>query len=113
MLSLSLSSAARIFPALALALVLPAIVAAQEPTLPQAPQPAPPHTSQREFTVKDYSRPGPAFPNVLAPYKPQEVDAAKFSNTSRIEQLLQNGKLVLSMEDAIALALENNLDIAI
>src|SRR5207245_6345335 len=35
------------------------------------------------------------------------------SNTPRIDQLLQNGKLMLSMDDAIALALENNLDIAI
>jgi outer membrane protein TolC len=35
------------------------------------------------------------------------------TNTPRLDQLLQNGKLMLSMNDAIALALENNLDIAI
>ncbi|PYX35378.1 MAG: hypothetical protein DMG75_14260, partial [Acidobacteria bacterium] len=35
------------------------------------------------------------------------------ANTPRIEQLMQNGKLMLSMDDAIALAMENNLDIAI
>src|SRR5213076_1918821 len=35
------------------------------------------------------------------------------SNTTRVEPLMQNGKLMLSMNDAIALALENNLDIAI
>jgi outer membrane protein TolC len=35
------------------------------------------------------------------------------SNTPRIEQLMQNGKLMLSMNDAVALAMENNLDIAI
>src|ERR1019366_3068262 len=72
-----------------------------------------PITSQRQFSLRDYSKPQSAFPDVLAPYKRQEVDPPKLSNTPRIEQLLQNGKLMLSMDDAIALALENNLDIAI
>jgi len=35
------------------------------------------------------------------------------SNTGRIDQFLHEGKLYLSLDDAIALALENNLDIAI
>jgi outer membrane protein TolC len=35
------------------------------------------------------------------------------SNTGRIDQFLHDGKLYLSLDDAIALALENNLDIAI
>ena len=35
------------------------------------------------------------------------------SNTARIDQLMHDGKLYLSLNDAIALALENNLDIAI
>ena len=39
--------------------------------------------------------------------------APNLSNTPRIEQLMQNGKLMLSMNDAVALAMENNLDIAI
>jgi outer membrane protein TolC len=34
------------------------------------------------------------------------------SNTPRIDQLLRDGSLYLSLDDAIALALENNLDIA-
>jgi len=33
--------------------------------------------------------------------------------TTRVEPLIQNGKIMLSINDAIALALENNLDIAI
>ena len=36
-----------------------------------------------------------------------------FANTSRIDQIMRDGKMYLSMNDAIALALENNLDIAI
>jgi outer membrane protein len=41
------------------------------------------------------------------------VPPPDLSNTTRVEPLIQNGKLMLSMNDAIALALENNLDIAI
>jgi outer membrane protein len=41
------------------------------------------------------------------------VPAAKLSNTPRLEQLVRSGNLYLSAADVIALALENNLDIAI
>ena len=37
----------------------------------------------------------------------------RFGNTPRVESLLKNGKLRLSLSDAVTLALENNLDIAI
>jgi outer membrane protein len=111
--SLSLNSAARMFFGFMLAAAFSAGVQAQDAALPQAPQPVPARTSQQQFNLKDYSKPQSAFPDVLAPYKPQDVDPPKLSNTTRIEQLLQNGKVMLSMDDAIALALENNLDIAI
>ncbi len=35
------------------------------------------------------------------------------TNSPRIDQLIQSGKLMLSLEDAISLALENNMDIAV
>jgi outer membrane protein len=73
---------------------------------PQTPQP-------QQFELKDYSKPHSHFPNPLAPYMPRHVPPPNLANTSRIDQLMQNGKLMLSMDDAIALALENNLDIAI
>ena len=41
------------------------------------------------------------------------MPAPDLSNTPRMEQLLRDGKLYLSMNDAVALAMENNLDIAI
>jgi len=72
----------------------------------QAPQP-------QQFVLKDYSKPPSAFPNVIRPYLPQHVPLPNLSNTPRIDQLLQNGKIMLSIDDAVALALENNLDIGI
>jgi outer membrane protein len=73
---------------------------------PQAPQP-------QQFVLKDYAKPRSHFPNLIAPYTAQHVAAPDFTNTPRISQLMQNGKIYLSMDDAVALALENNLDIGI
>jgi outer membrane protein len=53
------------------------------------------------------------FPNPLAPYQARTISPPSFANSSRIDQLLRGGRLYLSMDDAVALALENNLDIAI
>src|SRR5438876_165355 len=61
----------------------------------------------------DFSRPTRHFPNPIGPYMPHDVKSPSFSNTPRIEQLIKDGKLYLSLDDAIALALENNLDLAI
>lgn len=41
------------------------------------------------------------------------VAAAKLSNSPRLESLVRGGNLYLSVQDVIALALENNLDIAV
>jgi outer membrane protein len=61
----------------------------------------------------NYTKPASHFPNPIAPYTPRHLDAPNLSNTARIDQLMHEGKLYLSLNDAIALALENNLDIAI
>ena len=53
------------------------------------------------------------FPNPIGPYIATQVPAPSFGNTPRIESLLQDGKLMLSLSDAITLALENNLDLEI
>src|SRR5512146_1494446 len=53
------------------------------------------------------------FPNPVAPYSPRHVAPPNFSNSPRIDTLMKNGQLMLSLDDAIAMALENNLDIAI
>ncbi|MGD0178289.1 MAG: TolC family protein [Terriglobales bacterium] len=82
--------------------------------LPQAPQsmPAPVPQSQQYASV-DYSKPRSQFPNVIAPYKPGYVPPPNLNNTDRIQQLMRDGKIMLSMNDAVALALENNLDLVL
>src|ERR1700736_3101250 len=67
---------------------------------------------QRVGTL-NYTKPVSHFPNPIAPYRPRHVLPPNLSNTARIDQFLHDGKLYLSLDDAIALALENNLDIAI
>jgi len=81
---------------------------AQQSALPQAPS-----SNQHQFVVTDYSKPKRAFPNVIAPYTSRDIPAPDLTNTPRIDQLMRNGKIYLSMDDAVALALENNLDIGI
>jgi outer membrane protein len=82
-------------------------------TSAQAAQSAPDGPRPQRTAIIDYSKPGSHFPNPVRPYMPTALPPADLSNTTRIEQLLHNGKLYLSMNDAVALALENNLDIAI
>src|SRR5258708_3363737 len=98
--------------------MVPAAWAQDAPQVPSAPsaqmpaQQAVPSKSQ-PFEVKEYSKPRSAFPNLLAPYTARHVAPPNLANTPRIDQLLHDGKLYISMNDAVALALENNLDIAI
>jgi outer membrane protein len=84
---------------------------------PSAPQPeaqnAPPSVPQpRTVNMNvDYSAGKKWLPNVLESYKPVAIPVPPLTNSPRIDQLLQNGKLMLSLQDAISLALENNLAI--
>jgi len=100
------------------AVMVPAVWAQDASPVPSAPsaqmpaQQAVPSKSQ-PFDVKEYSKPRSAFPNLLAPYTARHVAPPNVANTPRIDQLLHDGKLYISMNDAVALALENNLDIAI
>jgi len=48
---------------------------------------------------------------LLAPYRAREEAPVNLANSNRLEALLKAGQLYLSLQDAIALALENNLDI--
>lgn len=45
------------------------------------------------------------------PYRWRQEPPVNLSNSSRLESLIRAGRLYLSLQDAIALALENNLDI--
>src|SRR5215469_8319742 len=48
---------------------------------------------------------------VTNPWRPREVAPVNFSNSGRLDSLVRAGILYLSLQDTIALALENNLDI--
>jgi outer membrane protein TolC len=83
---------------------------AQEPPAAPNPQNTP---ETRPLPVMNYSQPVSHFPNPIGPYKPRHLADPSLANTARIDQFMRDGKLYLSLNDAIALALENNLDIAI
>jgi outer membrane protein len=61
----------------------------------------------------DFTRGPRAFPTLLDPYRPVSIESPELTNSPRIDQLIHDGKLSLSLQDAVELALENNLDIAI
>jgi outer membrane protein len=98
--------------AVALAGTLTATAWAQTAAQPDQSAPEGPKPQQR-FTMENYTKARSHFPNPVGPYLPQYLPAPDLSNTPRIEQLLRDGKIYLSMNDAVALAMENNLDIAI
>jgi len=83
---------------------------AQEPPAAPTPQNTP---EAGALPVLNYSKPVSHFPNPVGPYAPRHLAAPNLANTARIDQFMHEGKLYLSLNDAIALALENNLDIAI
>src|SRR5712692_2071920 len=82
----------------------------QEPPAGPVPQTTP---ITQPVPVLNYSKPASHFPNPIAPYTPRHLAPPNLANTARIDSLMHDGKLYLSLNDAIALALENNLDIAI
>ena len=63
-------------------------------------------------TSAGYSKGVGTFPN-FAIYKPSEVAPVDLADSPRIDRLVRDGRLYVSLADAIALALENNLDIAV
>ncbi|HXY78379.1 MAG TPA: TolC family protein [Candidatus Acidoferrales bacterium] len=91
------------------ALAFPVALRAQQTAPPAAPQPAQPQL----IHLRDYSVPRSAFPNVLQPYAPVEMAQPTLGNSPRIDSLMRDGKVYLSIDDAVALAIENNLDIDI
>src|SRR5580658_2602814 len=54
-----------------------------------------------------------SFPNILKPYEPIHVDQPMLINSPRLDQLVHDGKLELTLQDAVELALENSMDIAV
>jgi len=101
--------AALLLIALSIVSLATAVSAQQAPAAPSS-QTA---TETRPITTFNYAKPASHFPNPIGPYTARHLAPPNLANTARIDQLLHDGKLYLSLNDAIALALENNLDIAI
>jgi outer membrane protein TolC len=82
--------------------------------LPAEPAPVQTAPLNLRATQRDFSRP-PAglLGNPIKPYMPTTVAKASFVNSVRLADLVKNGKIYLSLSDALALAIENNYDIAI
>lgn len=91
--------------------LIPAFLGAQQAA---SNPPAAPLPVQRELVHQpDYSIPRSAFPRFLQPYKARPLGQSVLRNSSRIDSLMRDGKIYLSIDDAVALALENNLDLEI
>src|SRR2546427_6191629 len=61
----------------------------------------------------NYTRAPRPFPNLLAPYSPIKIAAPVLTNSPRVDQLIHDGKIELSMQEAVELALENSMDIVV
>lgn len=76
--------------------------------LPNSPQAQAVYTAPLSQSTQPYS--------VLTgwkPYTPHGLPQPVLKNSDRLHSLIKDGKLMLSLNDAVALALENNFDIAI
>jgi outer membrane protein TolC len=82
--------------------------------LPSAPAVVLTEPLDLRATERDFSRPsGRLLGNPINMYRPTSIAKASFVNSVRFSDLVKDGKIYLSLSDAIALALENNFDIAI
>ncbi len=86
-----------------------------EETLPQA------GSAQVQRAQTSAARPGKEAPagiatspfRLIAPYKAARVGVVPTGDITRLSNLVRNGKLYLSLRDAVALAIENNLDVEV
>jgi outer membrane protein TolC len=81
--------------------------------LPSEPTPIPTHLGLERPGSRNYSKANAPFPKIWAPYTSVNVPAPRVFNSPQLNDLVKDGKIYLSLSDAILLALENNYDIAI
>src|SRR6266478_2222943 len=85
----------------------------------QTPQAAPAKTPTPVVPVSlgsakyNYSHAPRPLPNIFAPYSPIKIGEPGLTNSPRIDQLIQDGKLQLSLQETVELALENSMDIVV
>ena len=89
---------------------------AAEPALQQAPappaqqSPAPAQAQAAQIPFNEMLRPSR---NPINSYRGKSVGPPSLANSPRLDSLVRDGKLYLSLHNAIDLALENNLDLVI
>lgn len=81
--------------------------------LPAEPAPNPTLPVYMRPGAHDFTKPRRHFPNPIAPYLSTSLNVPRVTNSPRLQDLLRDGKIYMSLSDAIMLALENNYDIAI
>ena len=86
-------------------------VAVPPPAAPQPPEPAIPVSLG--LSKHDFSNGPRVFPTLIPAYKAISIEHPDLTNSPRIDQLTHEGKLHLTLQDAVELALENSLDIAV
>jgi outer membrane protein TolC len=94
--------------ALKLASVQPAFAQLPNAPSPQSSQAVTSQPAQRPFNAQM-----PKSHNPFSAYIPNDVAEPVLTNSPRLQSLVRDGKLYISLRDAISLALENNLDLAI
>jgi outer membrane protein len=86
---------------------------------PQNPQPAPAPAASSAVPVSlglakyNYSVAPRAFPNIINPYRSINIGQPGLTNSPRIDQLIHEGKLELTLQEAVELAMENSMDIVV
>jgi outer membrane protein len=108
-------SISKLMPSFGLMLALSVGAVAQNnapANVPDAPQ-AQSAKSDTALMNENYTAPKSHFWNFIGPYTSRYVPSPDFGNSSRINQVIRGGNMYLSLTDAITLALENNLDLAI
>jgi outer membrane protein len=84
------------------------------PPPPAAPQPqAPSIPVSLGLSKHDYSYGPKVWPTLIPEYKPIGIGHPDLTNSPRIDQLTRDGKLQITLQDAVELSLENSLDIVI
>lgn len=68
---------------------------------------------QGNALLRDYSKGPNWFGHFTAPYRQQPIPPISLENSPRLRDLIHDGKLEISMADALSLAIENNLDISV
>jgi len=88
----------------------PTSAPAPVPPMPQAPAP---QNNAHLYSDQNFAKGVSSFPRIWQPYVARSVAPSNITNSALIDSVIRDGKIYLSLNEAIALALENNLDLAI